>query len=106
VSLPQDAAARKGLPIYSGVICYFPDVWAEVARVSKIGNDQHNPGQPLHWAREKSTDQMDSAVRHITDHSQEPKDNDGAYHLAKAIWRLSAELQLLLESERDTPNEC
>ena len=32
---------------------------AEVARVSKAGNDQHNPGQPLHWARDKSADHAD-----------------------------------------------
>jgi hypothetical protein len=74
---------------------------AAVAHVSKVGNDQHNPGQPLHWAREKSTDQMDAAVRHILDYADGvTKDDDDTYHLAKAIWRLSAELQLLIERER------
>lgn len=102
MSLPTDAKERKGLPIYSGVVCYFPDALAEVARVSKIGNDQHNPGQPLHWAREKSTDQMDAAQRHILDYGTGlVLDDDGGYHLAKAIWRLCAELQLLKESERE-----
>jgi hypothetical protein len=28
------------------------------------------------------------------------KDIDGQYHLAKAIWRLKAELQLLIEADR------
>jgi hypothetical protein len=102
-----DAAERKGLPLFSGVIAYFPLALLEVARVSRIGNDQHNPGQPLHWARDKSTDQLDSACRHIADHAQgEVKDNDGSYHLAKAIWRLSAELQLLKERENDKRDEC
>lgn len=99
-----EAQARKDTPIYSGVICYFPLALAEVARVSKIGNDQHNPGQPLHWAREKSTDQMDAAIRHQFDYASGlVRDDDGSYHLAKAIWRLCAELQLLKEREDDSP---
>ena len=79
---------------------YFPDVWGEVAKVSVLGNAQHNPGESLHWARGKSTDQLDSAFRHLIDHgSGNAKDTDGTYHLAKAIWRLAAELQLRLEAD-------
>jgi hypothetical protein len=100
MSLPIDAKERKAVPIYSGVLAYFPDAMVEVARVSKAGNDQHNPGQPLHWAREKSTDQLDSAVRHIVDHASGTiEDEDGTLHLAHAVWRLCAELQLLIEQE-------
>lgn len=96
------AQERKDRPVCTGVLAYFPDALMEVARVSKIGNDQHNPGQPLHWAREKSTDQLDAAVRHITNHvSGEILDTDGTYHLAKSIWRLSAELQLILEKQNE-----
>lgn len=101
MSLPTDDKDRKALPIWTGVMLYFPDALLEVARVSKIGNDQHNPGEPLHWAREKSTDQMNTAARHMLDHSLgNEHDTDGTYHLAKAIWRLSAELQLTIEKER------
>ena len=60
MSLPTDKVARKGVPIYSGVLRYFPDAIAAVAELSRIGNDQHNPGEPLHWAREKSTDEHDA----------------------------------------------
>lgn len=106
MSLSTDAQKRKQTPIWSGVIKYFPDVWAEVAQVSQKGNDQHNPGEPLHWAREKSTDQMDAATRHQFDYaSGELRDTDGQYHLAKAIWRLSAQLQLDIEHERNQINE-
>jgi len=99
--LPTDPKERKAAPVWTGVMMYFPAVWAEVARVSKLGNDQHNPGQPLHWERGKSTDQMDAAFRHMLDHGAgATKDTDGAYHLAKAIWRLCAELQLTIEKER------
>lgn len=98
-NLPTDPKARKALPIFTGVLAYFPAALLEVARVSKMGNDQHNPGQPLHWAREKSTDQLDSSLRHQMDHLDNPVDTDGGYHLAKAVWRLLAELQLHLEKK-------
>jgi hypothetical protein len=96
---PSEAEARKQTPIWSGVMQYFPRVWEHIARVSWKGNQQHNPGQPLHWAREKSTDQLDAAMRHMLDHAVAAKDTDGQYHLAKAIWRLCAEFQLFLEKE-------
>jgi hypothetical protein len=96
--LPVNDAARKALPIWDGVLMYFPAALLEVARVSRVGNDQHNPNQPLHWAREKSTDQMNTALRHMMDHGTgNLRDTDGTYHLAKAIWRLCAELQLTIE---------
>jgi hypothetical protein len=90
---------RKQRPLYSGVLAYFPDALMEVAHVSWLGNEQHNPGEPLHWAREKSTDQLDCVARHVTDHSKNPIDDDGAYHLAKCAWRALAELQLYLEKK-------
>ncbi len=98
---PNSAEGRKAHPIFTGVLMYFPDAIAAVAHVSKLGNDQHNPGQPLHWARGKSTDQTDTATRHMMDHGVgNTKDTDGTYHLAKAAWRILAELQLTIERER------
>jgi len=97
-----DAQTRKGFPVFTGVLMYFPDALAAVAHVSKLGNDQHNPGEPLHWARGKSTDQMDTATRHMVDHGVgDTKDADGAYHLAKAAWRILAELQVTIEKEKN-----
>lgn len=99
--LPTEDKARKALPLWTFLMEYFPDAWLAVANVAIAGNQQHNPGEPLHWAREKSTDQMNTAFRHMWDHGRGvPKDTDGQYHLAKAIWRLSAELQLLVEKDR------
>jgi hypothetical protein len=99
-ALPTDAKARKATPIFTGCLMYFPAVWGEVAKVSVLGNQQHNPGEPLHWERGKSTDQTDSALRHMIDHGAgNIRDTDGTYHLAKAIWRLCAELQLTIEKE-------
>jgi hypothetical protein len=92
-------ANRKDYPIYSGVLRYFPDAIAEVARCSQVGNDQHNPGEPLHWAREKSTDHHDCITRHLMQAGQ--IDSDGVPHSAKAAWRALAALQVEIEASRD-----
>ena len=93
--LPTDPKERKATPIYSGVVKYFPLALAEVARVSKAGNDQHNPGQPLHWDKSKSTDHLDCIMRHIADAGT--MDNDGQRHTAKVAWRALAALEMELE---------
>jgi hypothetical protein len=99
--LPQEDKERKALPIFDGVLMYFPDAIAEVARVSKVGNDQHNPGEPLHWARNKSTDQDNTAIRHLMDAGMGNEiDTDGTWHRAKAAWRILAGLQLAIEAKR------
>ena len=100
MTLPTDAKARKALPVYTYITEYFPDALIAEVEVAVAGNEQHNPGEPLHWAREKSTDQLDCAQRHMLDHKKSHRDTDGQYHLAKAIWRLKAELQLVIEAER------
>jgi hypothetical protein len=89
---------RKALPVFSGVIDYFPDALLEVAAVSKAGNDQHNPGEPLHWAKHKSQDHLNTAMRHEMQHGT--KDKDGRRHLGKAAWRVLAALQIEIEAER------
>ena len=93
--MTSDAKQRKATPITTGVLDYFPLAIAEIARVSKAGNDQHNPGQPLHWAREKSTDHADCIVRHLLDRGT--LDSDGQRHTAKVAWRALALLQVELE---------
>jgi hypothetical protein len=95
----KDAQTRKSYPVATGCLDYFPDALLEVARLSKAGNDQHNPGQPLHWSREKSTDHPDCLVRHFFDRGK--FDSDGQRHSAKVAWRALAVLQLEIEKERN-----
>lgn len=105
---PTDPAERKKFPIATGVLDYFPSAIAQIAYVSYIGNKQHNPGETLHWARGKSTDQEDTTIRHFMERSESEddnqtfqltKDSDGTYHIAKAIWRMLASFQEALERE-------
>lgn len=95
--LPRDAAARKGVPIVTGVLDYFPDAIAAVAECSRIGNEQHNPGSPLHWDRAKSGDESDALGRHLLERGS--RDSDGVRHSAKLAWRALALLQKEIEAE-------
>lgn len=92
-----DSAGRKQFPLFSGLLAYFPDALADVARISYIGNDKHNPGEPLHWSRPKSNDHMDCAARHLVQAQWEDDEED---HLGEAIWRLLAEKQMRIEAKR------
>lgn len=93
---------RKQVPVFSGVLRYFPDaIWA-VARCSKIGNDQHNdPSLPMHWDRNKSTDEPDALVRHLMQYDE--MDDDGLLHATKVAWRALALLQKTLEARGEAP---
>lgn len=96
--LPHGSSERKAIPIVSGLLDYFPSALIEVAKVSKAGNDKHNPGQPLHHARGKSMDHADSAVRHIMERGSVDPDT-GLSVLAHAAWRVLALLQEELEAQ-------
>lgn len=104
-ALTSNAAARKNTPIYSGFIKYFPRAMAAVAVVSQIGNEKHNPGQPLHWSRDKSSDHLDCASRHLVDAGT--FDTDGQRHSAMLAWRSMANLEIELENAEKAgqPNE-
>lgn len=101
MTLPTDYDARKAIPIVSGVLDYFPDAIAEVARVSKAGGDQHNPGKPLFWDRTKSQDEANTLLRHFLERGG--VDTDGMLHSAKLVWRALALLQKELEARHGYP---
>jgi hypothetical protein len=98
VGLSDNHTERKNTPLWSGLIAYFPDALIEVAKVSFDGNEQHNPGQPVHWAKGKSTDHLDCLIRHAM--GAGTTDTDGRKHMGKAAWRALARLQMEIEAER------
>jgi hypothetical protein len=67
LSLPTDSAVRKTYPLFSGLFGYFGAALAGVANHSWRSNEKHNPGQPLHWSVDKSTDHADCVARHLLD---------------------------------------
>jgi hypothetical protein len=97
--LPTDPKERKKIPLYTGLVKYFPDALVEVARLSMLATDQHHPGESLHWDRDKSKDQEDTLLRHLFDAGT--LDTDGVSHTAKVAWRALAMLQLEIERNRE-----
>lgn len=85
---PDDSAARKTYPMYSGLLQYFPSALAEIARHSYRGNEKHNPGQALHHDRAKSDDEADALVRHLVEGD-----------LVGTAWRALSLLQKALEAK-------
>lgn len=107
-TLPQDSKERKEYPLYRGLMKYFPSALAEVAKVSKIGNDKHNPGEKMHHARGKSTDQEDCILRHLIDLSEDygkgkGRDENGVPQVAYIAWRALALAQVWLEENEGKP---
>jgi hypothetical protein len=98
--LVTDSATRKTYPMFSGLLAYFPDALAYVSWVSHVGNEKHNPGEPLHHARGKSMDHADCIARHLTRHGQ----FDGEVRESGALaWRALALLQEELEKAHGFP---
>lgn len=88
--LPTDSAERKQYPLTTGLLDYFPAALARVAHQSYMGNVKHSPEtvNNLRWVRDKSSDHLDAAVRHIME-----RDLEGA------AWRILAALQMQCEQE-------
>lgn len=93
--LQGDRQARKNAPVFRGMLAYFPDAVAGAAELSRIGNEQHNKGEPMHWAYEKSNDHGDCILRHQADY--EEIDDDGVPHCMKVLWRAAAQAQVWCE---------
>lgn len=66
-TLPTKSEAREDIPLNDGFFAYVPAAIAGFARWSKIGNDKHNKGEPLHHARWKSMNHRDKILRHLMD---------------------------------------
>lgn len=92
--LPTDSATRKKVPLCTGLLDYFPLALIAVAELSYQGNQKHNPGEPLHWARDKSADHADCLLRHLVDRG---KMDGQSRHSTEVAWRALAILQLELE---------
>ena len=91
------AQERKERPLFRGLLQYFPDALMEVAYCSYASNEIHNPGEELHWSRNKSSDHADALMRHLLQSGT--IDTDGIRHSARVAWRALALLQIELEAQ-------
>ena len=99
MTLPTDAKARKAIPIVTGCFDYFPDALAAVARLSQKANDKHNPGQPLHWSKNKSADHVDCLGRHLVERNEVDPET-GEIFAVHVAWRALANLQITIERNK------
>jgi hypothetical protein len=98
--LEASSSDRKKYPMARGLLDYFPDALAEVSKVSYMGNEKHNPGQPMHHSRGKSSDHADCIMRHLAGRGK----FDGEIRESAALaWRALALLQEELEEEYNLP---
>jgi hypothetical protein len=110
--LPTGSEERKRIPLTTGVLDYFSAALAEVAKVSVLGNDKHNPGQPLHWSRGKSQDHADCIGRHLVERGSfdeievSPGHFERIRHSAEGAWRYLALLQEELEAAGAPPSRA
>ena len=94
------SAQRKEYPITTGCFDYFRDALLLVSHVSYKGNLKHNPGEPLHWARNKSADEEDAIGRHLVNRYETDPEID-LEEAAQLAWRALAFLQKLAEKTRN-----
>jgi hypothetical protein len=88
---------RKQLPLKSGCLDYFPDALLLVSALSFLANEKHNPGQPMHWSKDKSADHADCLARHSLDTKHDDEFN--LNHRIAVAWRALADLQTAVENE-------
>jgi hypothetical protein len=67
LTLGYDSQKRKDAPFLATVIGYFTAALKGVAEHCVRSNQKHNPGEPVHWARGKSTDHDECVFRHGID---------------------------------------
>lgn len=98
MALPTDPKARKQIPVYRGMLRYFPNTCAAVAQLSMIASEQHGHDQ-LHWDPNKSSDQPDAEARHMLELAMAEngeidfRDDDGVHWLVKKAWRALADCE-------------
>ena len=108
-TLPMNSGARKGYPLYRGLLRYFPAALAEVSRIAQIGNDKHGDGgTELYHYRGRSADHADCIIRHMIDMSEDygsgtGYDENGVPQVVYVAWRALAMAQEWLETNEARP---
>jgi hypothetical protein len=98
-----ESQRRKAQPLFQGFLMYFPDACLAIAEHSRKANDKHNPGEPLHWSKDKSKDHADCIARHLIDIGPDWDAVDPEFeslHATALAWRSMALLQTVLERRR------
>ena len=88
--LPQDAEERREYPVGTFMRDYFPYALTMLAHHSFIANEQHNPGQPMHWAKDKSIGDGNQLMRHFLEGDKIATAWRAVEAVERECWRLVA----------------
>jgi hypothetical protein len=97
---PRSSEERKQYPIAEGVMEYFPLTIIALSKVSYLGSQKHNPGQPTHLDRSKSTDDASAMFRHYFERGTKDPEDDQP-NCVKMAWRSMLICEKELEEVRD-----
>ena len=78
---------------------YFPNAFLAKARHSWESNEKHNPGQPMHWSKDKSIGDGNQVMRHLIEAMEAMSCGDthaAQYHLTATSWRADELLERFL----------
>lgn len=81
-------------PLHTVLFGMFPNALRALAEHAQFGNEKHNPGEPLHWSFDKSTQHADCVLSHLAKAGQTDPET-GKSHTIAVLWRAFA----LLETE-------
>lgn len=86
--------ANPKTPLHTVLFGMFPNALRALAEHAQFGNEKHNPGEPLHWSFDKSTQHADCVLSHLAKAGQTDPET-GKSHTIAVLWRACA----LLETE-------
>jgi hypothetical protein len=103
--MSTDSATRKGMPVATGFVEYFPDAMLIASMVSLVGAIKHCGGK-LGWDKSKSGDEPDAELRHMIDRFRGDPADPGLEalahlgHYASKLWRAAADAQRACDAVR------
>lgn len=99
------AAQQKAgkIPVWQGVLQYFPRALTAIGEVSRFGAKKHNDGvMPTEWRRYSAVTYSDSLIRHLLaeNEGQVLDPESGLLHAAHAAWNALARLERMLDAPK------
>lgn len=98
MTLPSDQAARKAIPMATGMLFFFPDALVKVTERTVMGAEQRGiPLEAVDGLRRDPTtsvEHLNCALRHMIDAGPEGCDDNRLEHLTALAWRALAALQV------------
>ena len=106
--IPEDDEERAKYPIGTYTTEYCPNAIVALARHSFEANEKHNPGEEIHWAKEKSVGSINRVFRHLFEfawHHARGERRKAKYHITAAAWRINELLERYITKMKPFDND-